>query len=78
VTGLVSLGTVLSAAFFMAANSWMQHPVGYVMHKAHQPQLNTGLYPNVMVSSTSAADNLTVHNTASGAASAGRNSGRPD
>jgi cytochrome bd ubiquinol oxidase subunit II len=26
----------------------------------------TGLYPNVMVSSTSAADNLTVHNTASG------------
>jgi cytochrome bd ubiquinol oxidase subunit II len=29
--------------------------------------LFTGLYPNVMVSSTSAADNLTVHNTASGA-----------
>ncbi len=27
----------------------------------------TGLYPNVMVSSTNAADNLTVHNTASGA-----------
>jgi cytochrome d ubiquinol oxidase subunit II len=27
----------------------------------------TGLYPNVMVSSTSAANNLTVHNTASGA-----------
>jgi cytochrome d ubiquinol oxidase subunit II len=26
-----------------------------------------GLYPNVMVSSTSAANNLTVHNTASGA-----------
>jgi cytochrome d ubiquinol oxidase subunit II len=26
-----------------------------------------GLYPNVMVSSTAAADNLTVHNTASGA-----------
>jgi cytochrome bd ubiquinol oxidase subunit II len=26
----------------------------------------TGLYPNVMVSSTKAADNLTVHNTASG------------
>src|ERR1035437_9853768 len=37
---LVSLGTVLSAAFIMAANSWMQHPVGYVMNKAHQPQLN--------------------------------------
>jgi len=27
----------------------------------------TGLYPNVMVSSTNAAYNLTVHNTASGA-----------
>jgi len=27
----VSLGTVLSAAFIMAANSWMQYPVGYQM-----------------------------------------------
>jgi cytochrome bd-type quinol oxidase subunit 1 len=35
----VSLGTVLSAAFIMAANSWMQHPVGYVMVKG-KPQLN--------------------------------------
>ncbi|MGC8627649.1 MAG: cytochrome ubiquinol oxidase subunit I [Acidimicrobiales bacterium] len=26
---LVSLGTVLSAFFILAANSWMQHPVGY-------------------------------------------------
>ena len=26
---LVSLGTTLSAAFILAANSWMQHPVGY-------------------------------------------------
>ncbi len=36
----VCLGTVLSAAFIMAANSWMQHPVGYVLNKARQPQLN--------------------------------------
>ena len=36
---LVSVGTVLSAAFIMAANSWMQHPVGYVMVKG-KPQLN--------------------------------------
>ncbi|HEY5353993.1 MAG TPA: cytochrome ubiquinol oxidase subunit I [Streptosporangiaceae bacterium] len=36
---LVSLGTVLSAAFIMAANSWMQHPVGYVMVNG-KPQLN--------------------------------------
>jgi len=28
---VVTLGTVLSAAFIMAANSWMQHPVGYQM-----------------------------------------------
>ncbi|MFG2088797.1 cytochrome ubiquinol oxidase subunit I [Spirillospora sp. NPDC048824] len=26
---LVSIGTVLSAFFILAANSWMQHPVGY-------------------------------------------------
>jgi cytochrome d ubiquinol oxidase subunit I len=36
----VSLGTALSAAFIMAANSWMQHPVGYTLNRAHQPQLN--------------------------------------
>jgi len=35
----VSLGTLLSAAFIMAANSWMQHPVGYVMVNG-KPQLN--------------------------------------
>jgi cytochrome d ubiquinol oxidase subunit I len=26
---LVSLGTVVSALFILAANAWMQHPVGY-------------------------------------------------
>lgn len=33
---LVSVGTVLSALFILAANAWMQHPVGYkiVHHKA--------------------------------------------
>ncbi|WP_300612102.1 cytochrome ubiquinol oxidase subunit I [Trebonia sp.] len=36
---LVFLGSVLSAAFIMAANSWMQHPVGYVMVHG-SPQLN--------------------------------------
>jgi cytochrome bd ubiquinol oxidase subunit I len=35
---LVAFGSVLSAAFIMAANSWMQHPVGYVM-KNGKPQL---------------------------------------
>jgi len=36
---LVALGGVLSAAFIMAANSWMQHPVGYVLVHG-KPQLN--------------------------------------
>jgi cytochrome bd ubiquinol oxidase subunit I len=34
----VAAGSVLSAAFIMAANSWMQHPVGYVMTRG-KPQL---------------------------------------
>ena len=35
----VCLGSALSAAFIMAANSWMQHPVGYTMVNG-KPQLN--------------------------------------
>ena len=31
---LVAIGTVLSAYFILAANSWMQHPVGYRYDKA--------------------------------------------
>src|SRR6201982_168145 len=38
---LVALGSVLSAAFIMAANSWMQHPVGYTINSSTgRPQLN--------------------------------------
>ncbi len=37
---MVALGTMLSAAFIMAANSWMQHPVGYALNKSGQPVLN--------------------------------------
>ena len=36
---LVAFGSALSAAFIMAANSWMQHPVGYVMVNG-KPVLN--------------------------------------
>jgi len=36
---LVSLGTLLSAYFILAANSWMQHPVGYEIVDG-KPQLN--------------------------------------
>ncbi|GAA0424104.1 cytochrome ubiquinol oxidase subunit I [Streptomyces luteireticuli] len=31
---IVALGTVLSSYFILAANSWMQHPVGYTIDKA--------------------------------------------
>ena len=36
---LVTVGSMLSAAFILAANSWMQHPVGYKMVNG-KPQLN--------------------------------------
>ncbi|MBZ4323672.1 cytochrome ubiquinol oxidase subunit I [Streptomyces huiliensis] len=31
---IVAVGTVLSSYFILAANSWMQHPVGYAVDKA--------------------------------------------
>jgi cytochrome bd ubiquinol oxidase subunit I len=37
---LVAVASILSAGFIMAANSWMQHPVGYTMNAQHQPQLD--------------------------------------
>ena len=37
---LVAAGSMLSAAFIMAANSWMQHPVGYTMGSNGRPVLN--------------------------------------
>jgi cytochrome d ubiquinol oxidase subunit I len=41
---LVAIGSMLSAAFILAANSWMQHPVGYSLNPTtHQPQLNNVL-----------------------------------
>ncbi len=37
---LTSVGTVISAYFILAANSWMQHPVGYaVNHATHRAEL---------------------------------------
>ena len=41
---LVAAGSMLSAAFILAANSWMQHPVGYAINQTtHQPELNNVL-----------------------------------
>ena len=37
---MVALGSMLSALFILAANSWMQHPVGYKLNSAGQPVLN--------------------------------------
>ncbi len=37
---LVAIGAMLSAMFIMAANSWMQHPVGYTTNSHGQPVLN--------------------------------------
>ncbi len=37
---LVAFGSILSAMFILAANSWMQHPVGYVLNSHGQPELN--------------------------------------
>ncbi len=37
---MVAIGSMLSALFILAANSWMQHPVGYKLNKAGQPVLN--------------------------------------
>jgi cytochrome d ubiquinol oxidase subunit I len=37
---LVAIGSMLSALFILAANSWMQHPVGYTMGRNGVPQLN--------------------------------------
>ncbi len=37
---LVAAGAMLSALFILAANSWMQHPVGYALNSHGQPVLN--------------------------------------
>ncbi|HEV7937066.1 MAG TPA: cytochrome ubiquinol oxidase subunit I [Solirubrobacteraceae bacterium] len=37
---LVVAGSMLSALFILVANSWMQHPVGYVLNSHGQPVLN--------------------------------------
>ncbi|MEY2877167.1 MAG: cytochrome ubiquinol oxidase subunit I [Candidatus Planktophila sp.] len=39
---LASFGTVLSAYFILAANAWMQHPVGYVINaEKHRAELTS-------------------------------------
>ena len=40
---VAAIGTVLSAYFILAANSWMQHPVGYVLQPRHGSRRAHGL-----------------------------------
>ena len=54
---MVAIGSMLSALFILAANSWMQHPVGYALNKrrpagaeqhrgaVHQSDVSVGLRP---------------------------------
>ena len=48
---LASLGTILSAAFIIAANSWMQHPVGYVIDPVSHQAVMTNFWA-VLTNST--------------------------
>jgi cytochrome d ubiquinol oxidase subunit I len=41
---MASFGTVLSASFILAANSWMQHPVGYSIDKATHQAVMTNFW----------------------------------
>ena len=35
---LVHIGTLFSSWFILAANSWMQHPVGHTLQPRHRPR----------------------------------------
>jgi cytochrome d ubiquinol oxidase subunit I len=48
---LASSGTILSAAFIIAANSWMQHPVGYTIDPVTHQAVMTNFWA-VMTNST--------------------------
>ena len=48
---LASIGTILSAAFIVAANSWMQHPVGYTIDPTTHQAVMTNFWA-VMTNST--------------------------
>jgi cytochrome bd ubiquinol oxidase subunit I len=48
---MVALGALVSAYFILAANSWMQHPVGYVIDPATQKAQLTSIW-KVLTNST--------------------------
>ena len=50
---VVAFGSTLSAYFILAANSWMQHPVGYVINHASGPAELTSI-GKVLTNSTAA------------------------
>jgi cytochrome d ubiquinol oxidase subunit I len=49
---MVAIGTILSAYFILAANSWMQHPVGYRIHHGRAELTD---FPRVLTQNTALA-----------------------
>ncbi len=62
---IVAVATVLSAYFILAANSWMQHPVGYTVTNGH-PRLT-----NIWAVLTNSTQLVTFPHTVTGAALTG-------
>ncbi len=60
---IVAIGTVLSAAFILAANSWMQHPVGYKIN----PERGRAELTDFMAVLTNKVALITVPHTVAGA-----------
>ncbi len=52
---LASIGTIISAAFIVAANSWMQHPVGFVIDPVTHQAVMTNFWAVVTNSTFIAA-----------------------
>ncbi|GAA1639756.1 cytochrome ubiquinol oxidase subunit I [Saccharothrix algeriensis] len=60
---IVAIGTVLSAAFILAANSWMQHPVGYKIN----PERGRAELTDFMAVLTNKVALITIPHTIAGA-----------
>jgi len=60
---LASMGTILSAYFILAANSWMQHPVGYT----YNPETNRAELTSIWAVLTNSTTLITFPHTISAA-----------
>ena len=86
---MVHVGTLLSAYFILAANSWMQHPVGYTYNPADRPRgaastssrccfnkVQLVTFPHVVLAAYMTGSGLRRRGVASGAWSVTRSMGR--